>query len=88
MNRQEREKKAFSLPSETGMWNGPTTCVSCGGRLKKNDDWDYMNEWWMSKTCTKCGQKWRYMPSDMGQSLPQLEKYKSREEVEAEEKRR
>ena len=84
--KQSDVDKAFKLPSETGLWNGPTTCVDCDGMLERNDDWDYNSEWWMSRTCTECGQKWRYMPSDMGQSLPSLERYESREETERDER--
>ena len=57
----------------------PSHCPECGHELKLNDDYDYMSEWWSSYTCTHCKTKIRYMPTDMGQTLPQLERYESRE---------
>jgi RNase P subunit RPR2 len=71
-------RKAFVRPSKTGYGGFPTTCVECGGSLSRNDDYDYNSEWWISYTCDDCGTKFRYMPSDMGQTLPALESYKTR----------
>jgi len=52
------------------------TCIECDEALVSNDDYDYASEWWASYTCTSCGRTYRYMPSDMGQTMPTLEQYK------------
>jgi len=54
----------------------PSHCPECGGILKVNSDYNYANDWWASYTCMKCNRKIKYMPTDMGQTLPQLIRYK------------
>ena len=54
----------------------PNYCPECDKELKENDDYDYASDWWASYTCTGCGVKIKYMPTDMGQTLPQLVRYK------------
>ena len=78
MNKKYTYKKlwdAFKLPSKTGIGGFPTTCIECGSTLSKNDDFDYMSEWTISFTCIKCGQKYAYQPSDMGQTVPWIKAY-------------
>jgi len=77
----KQQLKAFTIPSEPGNSAFPTTCVECGSRLRKNEDFDYMNEWTISYTCKKCGRKYAYQLSDMGQSVPLLVQYKNKEDV-------
>jgi len=76
---KEMNAKAFVLPSEYGGF--PTTCMECGSRLENNKDFDYQKEWTASYTCTKCGAKFAYQPSDMGQSLSWISKYDAKEDV-------
>jgi len=75
--------KAFTLPSTSTIgYNGfPTTCLECGSILAKGSDFDYVTDWTACYVCTKCGSKFAYQPSDMGQSLPWIIKYEEKEEV-------
>ena len=57
------------------------TCIECGSKLEVNTDFNCASEWTASYTCTKCGSKFAYQPSDMGQSLPWLVRYDNKEEV-------
>jgi len=54
----------------------PTHCPECDSVLESNDDYNYASDWWASFTCTNCKIKIKYMPTDMGQTLPQLVQYK------------
>jgi DNA-directed RNA polymerase subunit RPC12/RpoP len=73
--------KAFKLPSNDGFGGFPTTCLECGGKLEDHNDFNYASEWTASYICLKCGSKFAYQPTDMGQTLPWIIKYDEKEEV-------
>lgn len=66
-------QKAWVTGNGSGLIN---TCVECGAKLEHNKDYNYLEEWWASYTCPECKRKFKYMPSDMGQSLPILQQYR------------
>ena len=73
---KEMRKFADKVWRDSGVF--PSHCPKCDGRLKLNNDYNYNSDWWASYTCTKCKRKIKFMPSDMGQTLPQLIRYGKR----------
>jgi len=70
----ETYKKVFKDGRNSGGF--PSHCPECKEPLVPNDDYNYASDWWASYTCTGCSARIKYMPTDMGQTLPQLIKYK------------
>jgi len=74
--------KVLWAVSKDKVYNGfPNMCPDCTSDIEVNGDFDYANEWTISYTCVKCGHKFAYQPSDMGQTLPWLVRYDRKEEV-------
>lgn len=75
----EFKEKAFMESSRNIAF--PSVCMECGSLLARNGDFNYTDEWTASYTCTKCGSKFAFQPTDMGQSLLWLVKYDNKKEV-------
>jgi len=73
-------EKAFELKIKDS-YGFPTTCMECGCELERNTDFNYASDWTCSYTCKECKSKFAYQPTDMGQSLPWIEKYDIKDEV-------
>jgi DNA-directed RNA polymerase subunit RPC12/RpoP len=78
---KELYKKVFTRGDNFVDGGFPIRCPECLGNLNKNGDFNYVNDWTASYTCSKCGIKYAYQPSDMGQSSPLLEQYKDKDKL-------